>query len=134
MADGTIAAAAADHGHKLERALNAEVTALSLACGALFPLLGYDGVMALVAREVKGSGALTHALHLTRDDMVVQKIRRHDHVPARLTPIDQDYEHLRTDMATLLRHLGIQPGPALRSVAYSGRRSRTWQRDLPASA
>ena len=40
------------------------------------------------------------------------KIRRHDHVPARLTPIDQDYEHLRTDMATLFRHLGIQPGPA----------------------
>ena len=40
------------------------------------------------------------------------KIRRHDHVPARLTPIDQDYEHLRTDMATLFRHLGIQPGPS----------------------
>ena len=39
-------------------------------------------------------------------------IRRHDHVPARLTPIDQDYEHLRTDMATLFRHLGTQPGPA----------------------
>ena len=37
---------------------------------------------------------------------------RHNHVPARLTPIDQDYEHLRTDMATLFRHLGIQPGPA----------------------
>ena len=28
------------------------------------------------------------------------------------TPIDQDYEHLRTDMATLFSHLGIQPGPA----------------------
>jgi Transposase DDE domain len=49
MADGTIAAAAAaDHGHKLERALNAEVTALSLACGALFPVLGYDSTLALV--------------------------------------------------------------------------------------
>jgi hypothetical protein len=49
MADGTIAAAAAsDHGHQLERALNAKVTALSLACGALFPVLGYDSVMALV--------------------------------------------------------------------------------------
>jgi hypothetical protein len=49
MADGTIAAAAgADHGHKLERALNAQVTALSLACVALFPVLGYDSVMALV--------------------------------------------------------------------------------------
>jgi hypothetical protein len=49
MADGTIAAAAAaDHGHKLERALTAEVTALALACGALFPILGYDSVMALV--------------------------------------------------------------------------------------
>jgi hypothetical protein len=40
------------------------------------------------------------------------QIRRHDHVPTRLTPIDQDYEHLRTDMATLFSHLGIQPGPA----------------------
>jgi hypothetical protein len=49
MADGTVAAAAAaDHGHKLERALNAEVTALALACGALFPVLSYDGVLALV--------------------------------------------------------------------------------------
>ena len=49
MADGTIAAAAAaDHDHKLERALNAEITALSLACGALFPVLGYDSTMALV--------------------------------------------------------------------------------------
>jgi hypothetical protein len=49
MADGTIAAAAAaDHGHQLERALNAEVTALSLACGALFPVLGYESTLALV--------------------------------------------------------------------------------------
>jgi hypothetical protein len=40
------------------------------------------------------------------------QIRRHDHVPARLTPIDQDHEHLRTDMATPFSHLGIQPGPA----------------------
>jgi Transposase DDE domain len=49
LADGTVgAAASAEHGHKLERALNAEVTALSLACGALFPVLGYDAVLALV--------------------------------------------------------------------------------------
>lgn len=49
LADGTVAAAAgADHEHKLERALNAEVTALCLFCGALFPALGYDGVLALV--------------------------------------------------------------------------------------
>lgn len=49
MADGTIAAAgSADHGHKLERALNAEVTALTLACGALFPVIGYDSTLALV--------------------------------------------------------------------------------------
>lgn len=48
-ADGTIAAAAAaGHGHKQERALNAEVTALTLVTGALFPVLGYDGVLALV--------------------------------------------------------------------------------------
>ena len=37
--------------------------------------------------------------------MAGAKIRRHDHVPARLTPIDQDYEHPRTDMATLFRQL-----------------------------
>ena len=49
MADGAIAAAAsAGHAHKQERALSAEVTALCLACGALFPVLGYDGVLALV--------------------------------------------------------------------------------------
>jgi Transposase DDE domain len=50
MTDGTIAAAAAAvHGHKQERALNAEVTALSLACGALFPALGCEGTVALVS-------------------------------------------------------------------------------------
>jgi len=49
LADGTIAAgAAAEHAHKQERALNAEVTALCLVTGALFPLLGYDAVLALV--------------------------------------------------------------------------------------
>ena len=49
LADGTIAAAgAAEHGHKQERALNAEVTALCLVTGALFPVLGYDAVLALV--------------------------------------------------------------------------------------
>jgi hypothetical protein len=48
LAGGTIAAAAAaEHGHKLERALNAEVTALCLVTGALFPVLGYDAVLAL---------------------------------------------------------------------------------------
>jgi hypothetical protein len=49
LADGTIAAAAAaEHRHRQERALNAEVTALCLVTGALFPVLGYDGVLALV--------------------------------------------------------------------------------------
>lgn len=49
LADGTVAAAAAaGHAHKQERALNAEVTALSLVCGALFPVLGYDSTLALV--------------------------------------------------------------------------------------
>lgn len=49
MADGAIAAAAgARHGHKLDRALNAGVTALCLAAGALFPALGYDGVLGMV--------------------------------------------------------------------------------------
>jgi hypothetical protein len=49
MADGAIAAAAAaEHGHKQERALNVEVTALSLACGALFPVLGYESTLSLV--------------------------------------------------------------------------------------
>jgi hypothetical protein len=49
LAAGTIiAAASAEHDHKLERALNAEVTALCLVTGALFPVLGYDSVLALV--------------------------------------------------------------------------------------
>ena len=49
LAGGTIAAAAAAaHAHKQERALNAEVTALCLVTGALFPVLGYDPVLALV--------------------------------------------------------------------------------------
>src|ERR1700728_835814 len=49
LAGGTIAAAAAaGHAHKQERALNAEVTALCLVTGALFPVLGYDGILALV--------------------------------------------------------------------------------------
>ena len=49
LAGGTIAAAAAaDHAHKQERALNAEATALCLVTGALFPVLGYDSMLALV--------------------------------------------------------------------------------------
>ena len=46
LAGGTIAAAAAaDHAHRQERALNAEVTALCPAVtGALFLVLGYDPV------------------------------------------------------------------------------------------
>ena len=49
LAGGTIAAAAAaEHGHKQERALNAEATALCLVTGALFPVLGYDSALALV--------------------------------------------------------------------------------------
>ncbi len=65
-----------------------------------------------------GPAARTISALLTLRDHVIApilagvQIRRHDHVPARLTPIDQDYEHLRTDMATLFSHLGIQPGPA----------------------
>ena len=49
LAGGAIAAAAAaEHAHRQERALNAEVTALCLVTGALFPVLGYDSVLALV--------------------------------------------------------------------------------------
>src|SRR5260370_31732784 len=47
LAGGTItAAAAAEHAHKLEPALNAEVTALCLVTGAPFPVLRYDPVPA----------------------------------------------------------------------------------------
>ena len=65
-----------------------------------------------------GPAARTISALLTLRDHVIApilagvQIRRHDHVPTRLTPVDQDYEHLRTDMAILFRHLGIQPGPA----------------------
>src|SRR6266536_600376 len=66
-----------------------------------------------------GPAARTISALLTLRDHVIApilagvQVRRHDHVPTRLTPIDQDYEHLRTDMATLFSHLGIQPGPAV---------------------
>ena len=58
------------------------------------------------------SALLTLRDHVIAPILAGAEIRRHHHVPARLTPIDQDYEHLRTDMATLFSHLGIQPGPA----------------------
>jgi hypothetical protein len=65
-----------------------------------------------------GPAARTISALLTLRDHVIApilagvQIRRHDHVPARLTPIDQDYEHLRPGMATLFRHLGIHRGSA----------------------
>lgn len=48
LASGTIgqAAAGGGHGHRLERALTAEMTLLCLAAGALFPGQGYDMVLA----------------------------------------------------------------------------------------
>jgi DDE family transposase/transposase IS4-like protein len=48
LADGAIAAAVAqaEHGHKLDRALTAEVTAMCVIVGALFPCQGYDLVLA----------------------------------------------------------------------------------------
>jgi hypothetical protein len=48
LADGVIAAAVAgaDHGHKLDRALTAEVTAMCVIVGALFPDQGYDLILA----------------------------------------------------------------------------------------
>ncbi len=48
LADGVIARAVAEaeHGHKLDRALTAEVTAMCVMTGALFPDQGYDLVLA----------------------------------------------------------------------------------------
>lgn len=48
LADGAIAAAVAqaEHGHKLDRALTAEVTAMCVILGALFPDQGYDLILA----------------------------------------------------------------------------------------
>jgi len=48
LADGVIAAAVAEaeHGHKLDRALTAEVTAMCVITGVLFPDQGYDLVLA----------------------------------------------------------------------------------------
>jgi hypothetical protein len=50
LADGVIAAAVAEggHGHRLDRALTAEVTALCVIAGALFPDQGYDLILARV--------------------------------------------------------------------------------------
>ncbi len=48
LADGVIArgAAEAGHGHKLDRALTAQVTAMCVITGALFPDQGYDMILA----------------------------------------------------------------------------------------
>ena len=46
LAGGVIAAAEAEHGHKLDRALTAEVTAMCVLAGALFPGQGYDLILA----------------------------------------------------------------------------------------
>jgi hypothetical protein len=48
LADGVIAAAvaSADHGHQLDRALTAEVTAMCVITGALFPDQGYGLILA----------------------------------------------------------------------------------------
>jgi hypothetical protein len=48
LADGVIAraVAGADHGHKLDRVLTAEVTAMCVITGALFPDQGYDLILA----------------------------------------------------------------------------------------
>ena len=48
LADGVIARAVAqaEHGHKLDRALTAEVTAMCVLAGALFPGQGYNLVLA----------------------------------------------------------------------------------------
>lgn len=48
LADGVIATAVAqaDHGHKLDRTLTAEVTAMCVITGAVFPGQGYDLVLA----------------------------------------------------------------------------------------
>jgi hypothetical protein len=48
LADGVIAQAVAeaDHGHQLDRALTAEVTAMCVITGALFPDQGYDLILA----------------------------------------------------------------------------------------
>ena len=48
LADGVIAraVAGAGHGHKLDRALTAEVTAMCVITGALFPDQGYDLILA----------------------------------------------------------------------------------------
>src|SRR6266536_3306950 len=48
LADGVIAEAVAqaEHGHKLDRALTAEVTVMCVLVGALFPDQGYDLVLA----------------------------------------------------------------------------------------
>jgi DDE family transposase/transposase IS4-like protein len=48
LADGVIAAAVAkaEHGHKLDRALTAKVTAMCVITGVLFPDQGYDMILA----------------------------------------------------------------------------------------
>ena len=55
---------------------------------------------------------LTLRDHVIAPILAGVKVRRHDHVPTRWEPIDQDYEKIRADMTVLFRHLGIATTPA----------------------
>jgi hypothetical protein len=84
LAAGTIGRAVAEggHGHRLERALTAEMTLLCLVAGALFPGQGYDMVLARAfampgARVRPGTPVPTGpALSLARTRLGEQPVRR----------------------------------------------------------
>ncbi len=74
------------------------------AAGNAVPVIDCSGLPTPRRYYLPGPAARTIPALLTLRDHVIApilagvQIRRHDHVPARLPPIDQDYEHLRTDM------------------------------------
>src|SRR5487761_1576629 len=152
LADGVIAKAVAeaDHGHKLDRTLTAEVTALCVITGALFPGPGYDLVLARtfampgVPRKpgtVVPSGPALSQARVTLGEVVMRRIFELDAARTdaelgigctwhgmEVTAIDGTTIELFKDDA-LIEAFGVPDGgtkPKLRIVAHMRAGSHRW--------
>lgn len=152
LADGVIAKAAAqaEHGHKLDRALTAEVTAMCVIVGALFPDQGYDLILArtfampglpVKPGTVTPSGPALSKARVLLGEQVMRRIFEIDAVRAdaelgigaawhemEVTAIDGTTIELFND-AELAGASGVPTGgtkPKLRLAAHVRTASRRW--------
>jgi len=152
LVDGVIAAAVAgaDHGHQLDRVLTAEVTAMCVIIGALFPEQGYDLVLArtfgmpglpVKPGAVTPSGPALSKARVLLGEQVMRKIFETDAARGDVAPgtgaawhgmettgIDgTTIEVFRND--ELAEASGVPPGgtkPKIRLVAHVRTGSRRW--------